>query len=126
MVGRGRSVAVCEQPLARLWSGREGRWPESVRAAAEAGPGAGGAETAGAMWRSAAGAWPEAGGAIVSWTSNDFWMARPLPSSVKTLFNAATQRPDFSLKKALVTLAAAAVSVAVCGLARRSCSVAQR
>ena len=58
--------------------------------------------------------------------NNDFWMARPLPSSVKTLFNAATQRPDFSLKKALVTLAAAAVSVAVCGLARRSCSVAQR
>ena len=29
-----------------------------MRAAAEAGPGAGGAETAGATWRSAAGAWP--------------------------------------------------------------------
>ena len=58
-VGLGRSVAVCEQPLTRLWSGRGVGGPSRcVLPAAEAGPGAGGAETAGATWRSAAGAWP--------------------------------------------------------------------
>jgi len=41
---------------APVWPGC--RRPEPLRAAAEAGPGAGGAETAGATWRSAAGAWP--------------------------------------------------------------------